>query len=64
LPSHTFPINHEGAGGNCATCHPNNDTAVYTCFNCHNPAGIAEEHREEGVNDSPNCVQCHPTGDD
>ena len=64
LPNHTFPINHGGAGGHCATCHSNNDITTYTCFNCHDQAGIAGEHREEGVGDFANCVQCHPTGDD
>jgi hypothetical protein len=25
-------MNHEGAGGNCASCHPN-------CYTCHGPEG-------------------------
>ncbi len=62
--SHTFPFNHGGGGSNqCRTCH--SDTlAAFNCYNCHEhqPAEIAEEHREEGITDLQNCVSCHPTG--
>ncbi|NOY99200.1 MAG: hypothetical protein GXP40_08365 [Chloroflexi bacterium] len=32
--SHSFNIYHEGAGGNCSTCHPSTLNA-YTCLACH-----------------------------
>jgi hypothetical protein len=60
---HTFPMNHEGANSKCATCHPNSLT-TYTCYGCHehNPAKIAQEHREEGISNFENCVECHADG--
>jgi hypothetical protein len=62
--THTFPFNHGGGGSNrCRTCHT--DTlAGFNCYNCHEhqPAEIAEEHREEGITDLQNCLRCHPTG--
>jgi len=61
---HTFPINHGESGFSpCRTCHPATLTA-YTCYNCHehNPADVESEHREEGITDFQNCVECHPTG--
>ena len=59
---HTFPFGHGGSGPNaCSTCHP--DTlAGYTCYACHSPGGIAEEHDDEDIGDYANCVICHPTG--
>jgi hypothetical protein len=61
---HSFPMNHEGAGGTCSTCHPNSYTA-YTCYNCHehNQSEITKKHQEEGIGDFSNCMRCHPTGD-
>ncbi|MEJ2208391.1 MAG: hypothetical protein P8129_05065 [Anaerolineae bacterium] len=59
---HTFPFGH-GRPGSCQTCHPET-LAGYTCYACHDPDGIAEEHHEEDVPDYSNCVMCHPTGDD
>lgn len=60
---HNFPMDHEGANGKCQTCHPDSLT-TYTCYGCHehNPAGIAAEHREEGISDFQDCMACHPTG--
>lgn len=61
---HTFPINHgEGGNNTCQTCHPAG-LQTYSCYECHEhrPAKIEEEHREEGIRDFQNCVQCHPTG--
>lgn len=45
----------------CATCHPRNDTARYSCYGCHEhtPANIREEHLEEGIRDFQDCVECH-----
>ncbi|WKZ39575.1 MAG: cytochrome c3 family protein [Anaerolineales bacterium] len=60
---HTFPMNHEGADNQCALCHPNSLT-TYTCYGCHehNPSEIASEHREEGIFNFENCVECHASG--
>lgn len=61
---HTFPLNH-GEGGTvaCATCHPSSFTA-YTCYGCHEhtEANVRSKHREEGIQNFQNCVECHPTG--
>lgn len=60
--NHTFPIYHEGANGDCAVCHPGNDTSTYTCANCHNQQEMISEHSEEGIGDISNCVRCHADG--
>jgi hypothetical protein len=60
--NHTFPIYHEGANGDCATCHPDNDTRTYTCYTCHNQQEMMGEHSEEGIGDISNCVRCHADG--
>ena len=62
--SHTFPLGHgESGSSSCNTCHPAQVTD-YTCYGCHEhtETQIAEEHREEGIVDFANCVECHPTG--
>jgi len=61
MGSHRFPLDHNGADGQCATCHPDGLT-TYTCFNCHNSEKIAGEHDEEGISDLNNCVDCHADG--
>ena len=61
---HTFPRDHGEAGiVACQTCHPA-QVQAYTCYGCHehDPAEIAEEHRDEGIFDFQDCVSCHPTG--
>ncbi|MBL8090374.1 MAG: hypothetical protein JNJ43_08605 [Anaerolineales bacterium] len=60
---HTFPLNHGGGAPSCATCHPSS-FVTYTCYGCHehNPARIEEKHREEGISNFQNCVQCHADG--
>ncbi|MFQ5577909.1 MAG: hypothetical protein ACE5G8_13075, partial [Anaerolineae bacterium] len=61
---HTFPINHGESGPRaCRTCHPDG-LQTYTCYDCHEhtPAKIESKHREEGIRNFENCVQCHPTG--
>jgi hypothetical protein len=60
---HTFPIRHGDGDGSCQTCHPN-DLTTYTCYGCHEhtQANIAGEHREEGITDFQNCVECHIDG--
>lgn len=60
--NHTFPIYHEGANGDCATCHPGNDTRSYTCYSCHNQQEMMGKHSEEGIGDISNCVRCHADG--
>lgn len=61
--NHTFPINHEGANGDCAKCHPSNPPA-YNCFTCHERAELDQEHIEdEGIPDYVSrCMDCHPDG--
>jgi len=65
LTMHTFPLDHGKEGQNpCATCHTNT-FATFTCDNCHEPAEMVEEHREEGIATAEltNCIECHPTGE-
>ena len=61
---HSFPLAH-GGGATCATCHPASFTA-YTCYGCHehNEAEVRSEHREEGIDNFQNCMECHPTGEE
>lgn len=64
LSQHTFPLDHGDEGRQeCQTCHEEQYT-VYTCYSCHehDPAGIREEHVEEGILQFEDCVACHPTG--
>ncbi len=60
--SHSFPLNHGGANGTCATCHPGGGSA-YTCFNCHNEGELTQKHNEEGIPDYiSRCMECHADG--
>lgn len=64
--THIFPISHGERGpSSCRTCHPN-DLQTYDCYGCHEhePAEIEREHREEGITDFEDCVDCHPTGEE
>ena len=49
----------------CATCHTANDYSKYTCYGCHEhtPANVLREHREEGIRNLDNCVECHRSAD-
>lgn len=61
---HTFPLNHgEGGTVSCATCHPSS-YQVYTCYGCHEhtESNISSKHREEGISNFENCVECHADG--
>lgn len=60
---HTFPIYHGDGNGSCQTCHPNGLT-TYTCYGCHEhtESNIASEHREEGISNFGNCIECHIDG--
>lgn len=60
--NHTFPLNHGNANGQCTACHTDNDYSSYTCTYCHNGGEFEDEHREEGITDLSNCLQCHPDG--
>jgi len=58
--NHPFPMNHGGANGNCAVCHPDLTTS-WTCTACHSNAAMDARHAQ--VNGySHNCIQCHSTG--
>jgi hypothetical protein len=62
--NHNFPLNHgEGGTVSCVTCHPVNYT-TYTCYGCHEhtESRIISKHREEGILDFQNCVECHADG--
>ncbi|HQU70925.1 MAG TPA: cytochrome c3 family protein [Calditrichia bacterium] len=51
----------------CLSCHNNSgDYSQYTCYNCHEhtPRKIAAEHREEGIFQFENCVECHRSGNE
>ncbi len=64
LKDHSFPLNHgEGGTVSCVTCHPANYT-TYTCYGCHEhtESRIISKHREEGISDFQNCVECHADG--
>jgi hypothetical protein len=59
---HTFPFDHGEAGVNaCRTCHVV-QVQDYTCYTCHDPGEIEEEHVDEGIFDFRDCTSCHPTG--
>ncbi len=60
---HTFPMNHGEGGNTCADCHQP-DLTQWTCYTCHDRAGIEGEHREEGIADFSDCLGCHPTGEE
>lgn len=61
---HTFPINHGEEGFNaCRDCHT--DTlAFYTCYTCHDSGEVASKHREEGISNFNDCMECHPNGEE
>ncbi len=59
--NHTFPITHGGANSNCLSCHVNT-TVNWSCSTCHNDAAMVSKHKEEGMTNITNCLQCHPTG--
>ena len=59
-----FDRNHPSR---CADCHtPGKGYKQYGCMGCHahSEANIAEEHREEGIRNWKNCVECHRSGDE
>ena len=58
---HTFPMKHGSKNNTCKTCHPSALTA-YTCFSCHDQAKLTKKHKDEGITNFTDCMQCHPTG--
>jgi hypothetical protein len=64
--AHTFPFDHGESGvSDCQVCHPSR-LQEYTCYECHehDPQEITQKHREEGLSDFENCMECHPTGEE
>jgi hypothetical protein len=49
----------------CETCHVNNNYSQYTCYGCHEHTvqNVLREHREEGIRNLDNCVECHRSAD-
>jgi len=58
--NHPFPLNHGGANGNCATCHPSGGTD-WTCTACHAQSEMDNKHKEVN-NYTSDCIACHPDG--
>jgi hypothetical protein len=58
---HTFPMNHHGAGGVCAKCHPST-FASYSCASCHSNSSMTNKHRDVSGFSLTTCAKCHPTG--
>ncbi len=62
-----FPTPHEGVS-RCDKCHPGGDNRTFTCIDCHahRRQDMDSEHSgEEGYRyASPQCLRCHPRGDD
>ncbi len=51
----------------CSNCHENpKDYRQYTCYGCHEHSrrGVAAEHREEGIREFSNCIECHRSSDE
>jgi hypothetical protein len=49
----------------CTTCHTvAGDFGQHSCTTCHehSPARIAQQHREEGITNTANCMTCHRNG--
>jgi uncharacterized protein YjbI with pentapeptide repeats len=59
--SHTFPVDHKGANGQCASCHPGGDTSRYTCDSCHRQDKMDDKHKEISSY-TANCIACHANG--
>lgn len=58
---HAFPMDHGGRQNTCRDCHQQT-LAQWSCYGCHDEAGIASKHREEGIGNFTDCLGCHPTG--
>ena len=61
--NHSFPMNHGGANGDCAKCHPK-DTSKWTCYKCHDKTETETHHAEKNIIDiASRCLDCHNGGD-
>lgn len=58
--NHTFPMDHNGAGGQCANCHKAN-TKDWACTTCHAQNQIDSSHQSIPGYVS-NCMVCHANG--
>lgn len=49
----------------CATCHMKDDYSRYSCYGCHEHTvqNVLAEHRDEGIRNLDNCVECHKSAD-
>ena len=60
--NHSFPMNHGGANGQCAKCHPSGGSK-WTCFTCHDKSKMDNKHLEKGITDyASRCLECHRNG--
>ncbi len=60
--SHSFPLDHGDANGNCASCHPSGGSD-WTCYGCHDENRMINKHNEEGIsNIGGRCLECHADG--
>jgi hypothetical protein len=60
-----FRFDRHHPARDCQSCHP--DTLDrYTCYGCHEHTtrSIEREHREEGIAEFEDCVECHRSGDE
>ncbi len=60
-----FRFDRHHPASDCQSCHPD-ALDRYTCYGCHEHSvqGIAREHREEGIREFEDCVECHRSGDE
>ena len=58
---HAFPMNHNGAGGRCTTCHASSKVA-YTCAKCHSDSWAIAKHSGVSGFSVTTCAKCHPKG--
>ncbi len=60
-----FRFDRHHPASKCQSCHPST-LDQYTCYGCHEHSarGIAREHREEGITEFEDCVECHRSGDE
>lgn len=58
--NHSFPLNHGGANGQCASCHSSGFSS-YSCSTCHSQSSLDGTH--QGIPSyTTRCIECHPAG--
>lgn len=58
--THPFALDHGGADGDCALCHPGSNFTTYTCFTCHAPGTTRTRHEAQDIGDIfAKCTDCH-----